>query len=495
MSESRRRIFALGALATATLIAGCTGAPSGTSSEPLVKDTIAVLFSYPWDSIAQECESTLGPAGYGYVQTSPPQEHITGYEWWTYYQPVSYELNSRMGSAEQFAGMVERCNAAGVEVIADAVVNHMTGQPQGGVGFAGSEFEWFNYPGLYDESDFNNYDGAGGPEVACDTDIARYHDRWEVQTCRLLSLADLATGKPEVQETIAGYLESLSAIGVAGYRIDAAKHIPAEELAAIWGLVDGNEDLYLVQEVIRGASEPITPEEYVGIGDVHEFSYGREIRGAFQGSQIGTLLGDGGIGLGESWHMLPSDSAGVFVDNHDTERNGETLNYKYGERYTLAQAFTLAWPYGMPSVHSGYEFSDVDAGPPQDSAGFVLGPDAAEGWTRTHAWDPIAHLVGLRNHVHGTDVNSQWTHEGNNAIAFGRGDRGFIALNNSDEAISVTLETQLPDGEYVNVYAATLSGDGTWDGPAITVVHGQFSAELEAMSAIALRSDVEVGAR
>lgn len=486
-THPRRSMHGVAAIAALSMLAACSA--SENQADAPRSDVIAVLFTYPWDAIAVECETTLGPAGYGYVQTSPPQEHIVGEPWWTHYQPVSYSLESRLGDEEQFRSMVERCNDAGVEVIADAVVNHMSGQPDGGVGFAGTAFEWFEYPELYEPSDFNNYTGDGGPEEPCDDDIARYFDRWEVQHCRLVSLADLNTGKPEVQERIAGYLESLAELGVAGFRLDAAKHIPADELAEIWELVDGHEDLYLVSEVIRGPSEPITPEEYTEIGDVHEFSYARQLRTAFQGSQIGTLLDGDGFGHDDAWRMLPSDSAGSFVDNHDTERNGETLNYKYGARYDLAQAFTLAWNYGMPSVHSGYEFSDFDDGPPQDDDGYALGPGSAEGWTRKHAESQIANMVGFRAHVQGTDVTSQWVHENGNAIAFGRGDLGFLVLNNGDDDLEISLPTQLPDGEYVNVYEATRE-EGSWDGPTVVVSDGRITTTVGEMSAIALRSDV-----
>ncbi|WP_454118456.1 hypothetical protein [Microbacterium lacticum] len=71
--------------------------------------------------------------------TSPPQEHLTGDQWWTSYQPVSYALTSRLGTEAEFADMVSRCAAAGVDVIADAVVNHMAGV-ESGVGTGGTAF-------------------------------------------------------------------------------------------------------------------------------------------------------------------------------------------------------------------------------------------------------------------------------------------------------------------------------------------------------------------
>merc|ERR1719310_462888 len=91
------------------------------------KQVIVHLFEWHWDWIADECEKVLGPKGFCGVQVSPPMEHIQGGQWWTRYQPVSYKLESRSGNRGQFESMVQRCNAAGVIVIVDAVINHMTG--------------------------------------------------------------------------------------------------------------------------------------------------------------------------------------------------------------------------------------------------------------------------------------------------------------------------------------------------------------------------------
>ena len=58
---------------------------------------------------------------YGFLMhgaVSPPTDHITGDQWWTDYQPVSYELTSKRGTPAEFASMVSMCAAAGVGVIA-----------------------------------------------------------------------------------------------------------------------------------------------------------------------------------------------------------------------------------------------------------------------------------------------------------------------------------------------------------------------------------------
>ncbi|KAF4532471.1 hypothetical protein B566_EDAN003047 [Ephemera danica] len=100
------------------------------------------LFEWRWEDIATECETFLGPNGYAGVQTSPANENAivsTAEEhrpWWERYQPLSYNVTTRSGNEQAFADMVARCNAVGVRVYVDAVLNHMTnkGNPLNGTG-------------------------------------------------------------------------------------------------------------------------------------------------------------------------------------------------------------------------------------------------------------------------------------------------------------------------------------------------------------------------
>jgi hypothetical protein len=88
------------------LASGIIAVPTGTlaaRSPSGSKAVIIQMFEWTWDSIASECSSFIGPAGYGFVQggyraafysacvnfnsVSPPQEHVAGSQWWTDYQP------------------------------------------------------------------------------------------------------------------------------------------------------------------------------------------------------------------------------------------------------------------------------------------------------------------------------------------------------------------------------------------------------------------------
>ncbi|MFJ3144215.1 carbohydrate-binding module family 20 domain-containing protein [Streptomyces halstedii] len=461
---ARRSLSASLALVTGAAVlalpAGLGTAGTAQAAPPGDKDVTAVMFEWKFDSVAKACTDSLGPAGYGYVQVSPPQEHIQGGQWWTSYQPVSYKIAGRLGDRTSFANMVSTCHGAGVKVVADSVINHMSAGS--GTGTGGSSYTKYDYPGLYSVNDMND----------CQSEITNYGDRANVQNCELVGLADLDTGEEYVRGKIAGYLNDLLSLGVDGFRIDAAKHMPAQDLANIKSRLS-NPNAYWKQEAIYGAGEAVSPTEYLGTGDVQEFRYARSLKQTFLNENLANLKN-----FGEGWGFMESGRSAVFVDNHDTERNGETLNYKNGANYTLASVFMLAYPYGSPDVHSGYEWSDKDAGPPN---GGQVNACYSDGWKCQHAWTEISSMVGFRNAARGQGVTDWWD-DGGDRIAFGRGSKAYVAINHEGSSLTRTFQTSLPAGDYCDVQS----------GKGVTVNgSGQFTATLGADTAVALH----VGAR
>ncbi|MYW70463.1 glycosidase [Streptomyces sp. SID8379] len=440
-----------GAAAAVTVPAPAQAAPPGE------KDVTAVLFEWNFASVAKECTSTLGPAGYGYVQVSPPQEHIQGSQWWTSYQPVSYKIAGRLGDRAAFKNMVDTCHAAGVKVVADSVINHMAAGS--GTGTGGSSYTKYAYPGLYSSADLDN----------CTATISNYQDRTNVQECELVGLADLDTGEEYVRATIAGYLNDLLSLGVDGFRIDAAKHMAAADLANIKSRLT-NPNAYWKQEAIYGAGEAVSPSEYLGNGDVQEFRYARDLKRVFTGGNLAELKN-----FGTAWGYMASDKSAVFVDNHDTERGGDTLTYKDGATYTLADVFMLAWPYGSPDVHSGYEWTDKDAGPPNSGS---VSACYTDGWKCQHAWREVSSMVAWRNTARGEAVTDWWDN-GGDQIAFGRGAKAYVVLNHENASLTRTFQTSLPAGDYCDVQS----------GKGVTVdSSGRFTATLGANTALAIQA-------
>jgi alpha-amylase len=524
------------ALLLALALLGCGKGPTGaveTGQPPPPRPTLAPayrpsghmaagdvfvqLFDWPWPDVANECEQVLGPAGYRAVQVSPPQEHsITPtHDWSERYQPVSYRLaRSRSGDSAQFVDMVSRCQAAGVGIYVDAVINHMTNFPSPGSGSAGTAYSKYDYPGLYDSTDFH--------WPACT--VTDYTNAANVQDCQLLSLPDLDTEKPAVRDTIAAYLIKLARLGVAGFRIDAAKHIQQVSLDSILRIVDstmtaeGRPVPYYFLEVIAGAGEALSPYDYYGeayrsggAADITEFT--------FQG--VGDkFLGNGGQHLSQldpngppgsqfsaaAWGLIPSDKAVVFLENHDTQHDANRISYRDGQVFRLANVWMLAQPYGYPKILSSFAFGrpqENSMGPPSDGNGWTLTPITCDTtWATT--WDGrddaflcqhrdpyILHMVRFRKIVAGTDQNHWWD-DGANAIAFSRGALGFVAISREDTAIAAAVATGMPPGSYCDLIGGgragtACAGDTVVVGPADSI-----QLRLGANSAVAIDSATRI---
>ncbi len=402
------------------------------------------LFEWSWNDIATECTEFLGPKGFCAVQVSPPQEHVQGFAWWTRYQPVKHELsNSRSGTRDEFIAMVNTCNEAGVDIYVDAVINHTSG----GTG-TGTDGSYFNGSSL----DFPHYSRNDFHSPGCDIQQSDYGDNaWAVRNCNLAGLPDLDTGSAYVRGKLISYMNELIDLGVSGFRIDAAKHMLPSDLDSIISNLTGSP--YVFQEVIDKGGEIISSSEYVGVADVTEFKYSGAISDKFLNGGVAHLFNL------NDWGYLHSDQAVVFTDNHDNQRGhgggGDTITYKNKESYELANVFMLAFPYGYPKVMSSYAFSNTDAGPP--SSGVHNGSTLncfEDDWQCEHRFISISNMVAFRNYTAPNFFVSDVWKDGNDKVAFGRGDLGFVVINRSNDTISRWFQTSLSQGEYCNVIAS-----------------------------------------
>jgi pullulanase/glycogen debranching enzyme len=475
--------------------------PAADSSAEPRNGVFVHLFEWRWNDIAKECKY-LAQKGYAAVQVSPPNEHVipvadmggpdNDYPWWVRYQPVTHDvtkLDSRSGTRQEFQDMVTACNAAGVAIYVDAVFNHMAAYedatPPESEGTAASVYNAFPaaerfYSTQYAASDFH-------PDCKLDS----YQDRNQVQRCDLSGLPDLDTGSPHVQGEVHRYLQDLLDMGVKGFRIDGAKHMASQDIAAILkGLtMPGGGSPYIYQEVIdTNQSERIRDSEYTPAGDVIEFEYGMTVIGAkFNcGGHLSDLQN-----VPEYNNLLPSRFAVVFTDNHDNQRGHGAggpciVDHRDGQLYNLANIFMLAYPYGYPMITSSYYWSNDpnsqqgdSKGPPSADPPFtagsgpntrpVYGPDQAAGdapencsatyedgkWVCEHRRTTIANMVGLRK-VAGDAKVTNWQSIGGPAsdhIAFGRGDRAFVAINRTASAATTTYTTGMRPGKYCDITA------------------------------------------
>jgi alpha-amylase len=281
------------------------------------RDVIVHLFEWKWLDIAQECERFLSPKGFAGVQISPPTENviITNRPWWERYQPVSFMLETRSGGKKDFIEMTRRCNAVGIRIYPDIIINHMSGATGIGTGGSIADARTLHYSAVpFGPADFNP-----------DCSINSYQDKYQVRNCRLVGLPDLNQSRPWVRKKIVDMLNYLIDLGVAGFRIDAAKHMWPEDLEAIYGKLQNlNTNFgfkngsrpFIYQEVIDLGGEAVSARGYIHLGCVTEFKFSEEIGRIFKGhTQLKWLRS-----FGEGWNFLPSKKALTFVDNHDNQR-------------------------------------------------------------------------------------------------------------------------------------------------------------------------------
>ncbi len=477
--------------------------PSGHAA---AGDAFVHLFDWKWTDIASECETRLGPAGWKAVQVSPPNEHsITpNFDWSERYQPVSYSIaRSRSGTGAEFTDMVNRCKAVGVDIYVDAVINHMTNFPSPGTGSNGTAYTKYEYPGLYTSADFH---------TPCR--VSDYSSAPNVQDCELFGLPDLNTASATVRQKIAGYLIAMARLGVAGFRIDAAKHMQQVDLDEIIKLVNTtmtaeNKPIpYWFLEVSSGGGEALRPSDYFGEGyssggaaDITEFTY-RGVADKFTqlgGSQHLFQLNPNGTPGNQfsptAWGMMPSDKAVVFLQNHDTQHECG-LSYRNPQVFRLANVWMLAQPYGYPTVLSSFAFncpSGNSMGPPSDAAGWTTNVVCASRletatvgqWVCEHRDSYISSMVGFRRAVAGTNQNNWWDN-GADAIAFSRGSKGFIAINRGGATVTATVATGLPAGTYCDLLTGGKSGPAC-AGTAVTIdAAGALQLNLATNAAIAI---------
>ncbi|MBX2863039.1 MAG: alpha-amylase family protein [Leptolyngbyaceae cyanobacterium MAG.088] len=467
------------AIVSALAIGGCQVSaqlplPTDGRQKTRSRSVIVQLFEWPWADIAQECETWLGPKGYGAVQISPPHEHPViaqdniSFPWYQRYQtPVSYKLSSRSGNRSDLAEMISHCHKAGVNVYADVVINHIT-------------------------SNGASEAASNGANDGVSHGIGNIDDAPQA----------LNMASETVQVAISNAMNELLALGVAGFHIDSAEHIPPQHLTKILRRLHplntkfhrhgGRPFVY--QEVSN--TDSTQASDYFGNGAVTEFAYGRNLGEQVRHGALKNLML-----FGQAWGLMPSHKAVVFTDNHSTQRSRDLNIVTFyspaddGARYRLANVFMLAWPYGTPKIMSSYDWPREIGnwfGPPADEKGQTLPVSCGTDWVCEHRWTEIANMVEFRNVTKGVSTVNHWWDNGNNQIAFARGSRGFVVINNENKPLSETLMTGLPSGSYCNVLAPSKpittpdSALTSCDIPIVVDIEGKASFKVPPLHAVAI---------
>lgn len=317
MTTSRWSCLVALASALAVLPAGAAGA-----------DPQPVAIFHAFDQPFRDVEGfvcVLAEQGYSHVQLSPVQRSNPTARWWARYQPVDLSVIEGLGSEADLRRLVKKAHGCGVKVIVDVVLNHMANMP---------EYAELGFPGL----------GRASFHPKCPTIYDDGNRDTEVR-CWLGDLPDLDHARPEVTALQRRFLRRLVALGVDGFRFDAAKHMPREVVRDLLAYVNertgGRSWNYL--EVIE--DHDTRAEDYNDLAAVTDFLLYRSMKAAFSyGGDLRALRVAGAV---------PDPRSVTFSRNHDTirELNDQAID-PYADRTDtyLAAAFVLARQAGTPLV-------------------------------------------------------------------------------------------------------------------------------------------------
>lgn len=394
---------------------------------------------------------------------------------------MSYKILTRSGTKANFLEMSKRCNAAGVRVYVDVVLNHMAGTDEYrptiiGTANSTAEPEIHKYPGVpFVRQHFNR---------PCE--IKDWADANILRNCELSGLRrDLNHTREFVRRKILYYLNRVIDMGAAGFSIDSAKHIWPHDLDEMMGELKNLNTEFGFEENVRpfvlidlvdfgSAKGDVGRWEYVHIGRITEFAHPGEVGRAFRGFNDLKWLRN----WGPQWNFLPPQFAIVFLVDHQIQRGlgqgyQNIITETEPKLFVMGNAFMLAHPYGTPRILSSYRYMDRDDGPPHDEFDNIVSPqidknDKCTGpWICEHRWLAIANMVKFRYDVDGSSLNNWWDN-GKDQIAFSRGERGFVVWNGQNRHLKVKLQTCLPAGKYCDIISGNVV-DGKCTGTVVKV--------------------------
>jgi alpha-amylase len=267
------------------------------------------------------CE--LAKQGYSHVQIAPTQKSNPSGEWWARYQPVDYRYIEGRGSETDLKSLIDTAHRCNVKVIADVVFNHMANMP---------EYQNLRFP-TFNPEDFQS---------RCETNYNERQFKWTLHRCWLGNLPDLNVTRENVRNIHKDHLKKLLALGIDGFRLDAAKHMPQQ---AVEEYIDtaNTRDSWNYLEVIEDANTSL--EEYNRIAAVTDFRLYNTMRSAFSlGGDLRTLRVPKAV----------DDSRSVtFGRNHDTVReinSNAVYPYENPADAHFATAYVLARESGTPLI-------------------------------------------------------------------------------------------------------------------------------------------------
>lgn len=434
----------------------------------------AVLHAFNWRYADVEARAAqIQSAGYRAVLVAPAYKS-EGSAWWARYQPQDYRvIHHPLGDTAAFKRMVSALRARNIDVYADVLMNHMANESaqRPDLNYPGTRIlnlyagnpTYYNSIRLFGTLSSNFLSALDFGEQRC---IADYNDVWQVQNWRLcggngdVGLPDLKANSWVIGQQ-QEYLRQLKAIGVKGFRIDAAKHMPMSHLNSVL-TADIKNGVYVFGEIITGGGAGSLEydrflQPYLQGTDhaAYDFPLHTSLRNAFGfGGSMSSLVDPAAFG-----QALQGNRALTFTVTHDIPNNS-------GFRYALMDPVdeTLAYAYifgrngGKPMVYSDNNESGDNR------------------WVNAYNRSDIRGMIRFHNAVQGNDM--QVLSHGSCHIVFRRGSLGIVGINKCGNTVNATVNMNNSVLWWYANYTDTLGS-----GSVVNIGSGSYTFSLPARSA------------
>ena len=298
----RRSVLKGIGLAGATILGGT--AASGSASA--VGSSACLQFYHTNWSDVQNHVGDIANAGFDSIQLPPAQysrldrsHQDADHHPPLGYQPIDFtNFDSVFGEDWEYQQLVDAAHNNGLDVIADAVINHMAAADN----FNGADPVYFSELPYFSESDFH-------PKECIDySDPDSVENDW--LTCEL---KDLKHESSYVRGQLKNYVDKYASFGVDGIRWDAAKHVPEwffSDYANQWA--DGH-GMYKVGEVLHGSRDYCDGYANTGMSVTDYPLYYTMRDDAFHSNGDLRALDGAGYVDWNPWGAM------TFVSNHDSD--------------------------------------------------------------------------------------------------------------------------------------------------------------------------------
>jgi alpha-amylase len=417
---------------------------------PARADVILHAFNWKYSEVTAKAEE-LASLGYKKVLVAPALK-AEGSAWWSLYQPQDLRLiRHALGDKTDYEEMIRTLRRVGIDVYADAVLNHMANEytTRSDLNFPGERVleqyldnsRSYTRNLLFGDLTQNLFSAADFHNMGC---IDDYENKFAVENGRICSsfpgdpgLPDLADN-PWVIEQQQRYLQALKRLGVKGFRIDAAKHMNAATLNRIF-TPELRSGMHVFGEIITYGGKGTSEYDIFLASFLRETSFAAydfplldTLKKAFMHQGSFTALAD----PVRHQNAVEHSRAITAVVTHDIVNNEGFKWYIHDPHdEMLAHAYILGRNGGTPLIYSDHNES------------------GAGRWVHYYRRSDLKAMIRFHNSTQGAPMKVIDISDCH--ILFSRGDKGLVGINKCGSTVSRSYSlTQLglkSGGTYENV--------------------------------------------